>query len=659
MWVFVWDDRYPDVGSSAPFDSVLQPLLPELLREQELVETDTQANYELNCPPFVLQENPRTDRDASERQILDLYMPDYLMDPSGRMPGHGPGGTLTGVQRSLLRSDVSGSLRASRSRQRGDQGFAGDALRIRIDPCSGEISRSFRTLVWQRGAYTTPAGWTPTTGFARPVLRGDLLAQRGYVTHMVAASMGVPTLMAFGGIDPGSGGSTGGSGGSGGKRSDSGVHSTTLQQSAACENMRETVWAVRNELGAFYAQAHFQLMWMREAVGLSRDVALGEQLIQEDTEATEAMARQLELVGVTIREEMIKKRDRRLRQTLALHRAAELFKEAKQHWRGELIRQRVESLETLLSGSADVSAARVVAADRRGRNLRPADPQLLRDPEDIEGDVTDLPRSARWIEESRSIIDPNLLAATVDDRRQRNEDEGRHVAGVTLLPRGDQSGQSGYQARTLTEELPDLSKSIERARDMMDARIRQVEETERKRARLTPASGERGETKIELVWRTPPVPDWPVLRELALDDVLDPRMFQRMLLADLGFDPATAAPKGVKPFARQREEAKAKNQPKPAAAAPAPKRKAEPSGGGEKKKKKKTPEPAPKKAKKNPGASKGGGKEKEKKRKRSEKEDADDKKRGEKEDDEDKDDKDKRKKKKRKTAGKGGASKSK
>jgi len=52
VWVFVWDDRYPDVGSSAPFDSVLQPLMPELMWEQELVETDTQVRGSLPLPPF-------------------------------------------------------------------------------------------------------------------------------------------------------------------------------------------------------------------------------------------------------------------------------------------------------------------------------------------------------------------------------------------------------------------------------------------------------------------------------------------------------------------------------------------------------------------------------------------------------------------------------
>lgn len=84
-----------------------------------------------------------------------------------------------------MRSDVAGSIRASRSLARGDRGFAGNSMRMRIDPCGGEIKQVHRSLVWQRGAYTTPTGWLPTAGFARPTLRSDLLAQRAYVTQMV------------------------------------------------------------------------------------------------------------------------------------------------------------------------------------------------------------------------------------------------------------------------------------------------------------------------------------------------------------------------------------------------------------------------------------------------------------------------------------------
>lgn len=79
-------------------------------------------------------------------------------------------------------------------------------------------------------------------------------------------------------------------------------------------------------------------------------------------------------------------------------------------------------------------------------------------------------------------------------------------------------------------------------------------------SRLCVHTNLRGETKVELVWLSTPVPDWPMLRELALDDVLDPRVFQRTLLQYLGFDPFTASSKRAKPFARVDEQLK----PKPA-----------------------------------------------------------------------------------------------
>lgn len=89
VWVFVWEDKEPVLGLSAPFRSAIQPLLPELMREQELVEADTQANYELSYPPFVLQENPRSQNETPERQVIELYMNNYLGDPTGDTAGHG------------------------------------------------------------------------------------------------------------------------------------------------------------------------------------------------------------------------------------------------------------------------------------------------------------------------------------------------------------------------------------------------------------------------------------------------------------------------------------------------------------------------------------------------------------------------------------------
>lgn len=136
------------------------------------------------------------------------------------------------------------------------------------------------------------------------------------------------------------------------------------------------------------------------------------------------------------------------------------------------------------------------ARERRGEGLQPAATQQLRDPEDRQGDMTEMPRSKKWIETGQSSrIDPNERAEPLHDKRERTKAEGRRVAGSTLLPRGDESGRSGYERRALTEELPDLADALQKARDMVDARIEQMDRLRRGRERLAPASGERYELR--------------------------------------------------------------------------------------------------------------------------------------------------------------------
>lgn len=564
VWVFVWEDREPDIGSSAPFRSVILPLLPELMRERELVEADTQAHYELSSPAFVVQENPRRDLEARNRQMLELVIDDYIHDPFGSTPGHGPGGTVTGQQREFYRADLGGAMRASKSRQRGNSGFAGQSERIQIDPCTGDVVLVDRLLSWQRGVYMAPTGWTPTAGFPRPALRSDLLAHREYVGHMIAAALGVPVSIAF----EGSGFSRFSSGRNSSGRTGAGRGSNTLAtsamyQSQACDTMRDTIAAVRTELSAMFAQAHYVLLWKREALGLSKQVVLGERLIECDPDGSEAMARQLELVGDSLRFEWEVRRNKRLQETEALHRAAAIADQASKLWKDKVLKQSIATTMGIVAGvwdgslgfPGDMSMEAQNDRESRGERLEPVPESVLRDPED-DGDVTrppkqDLRPDAGCDGEGKEVqtdavrrgrkpyrIDPNELAEYEPDRRQRIREEGWDVSDWTLLPRGDSSGRSGYQRRALTEELPPFEDAIEEAQKLVDARLAQITETERLRSRITsPATGTRGDTKVELVWRSPPMPDWSVLRELALDGVMNRHLFQTMFLSHLGFSP--------------------------------------------------------------------------------------------------------------------------
>jgi hypothetical protein len=141
-------------------------------------------------------------------------------------------------------------------------------------------------------------------------------------------------------------------------------------------------------------------------------------------------------------------------------------------------------------------------------------------------------------------VNPNELSEWAVDRQERVEAVGWGHSDSTLLPPTDPSGASGYQRRGLTEELPSFQEAFDKAKEMVDARIEQIDRMRRLRSRMAPVSGERGDTKVELVWLSPPVPDWNLLREMVLDGLMSPQRFQRMTLAHLGFN-ASAMPELV------------------------------------------------------------------------------------------------------------------
>lgn len=555
VWVFVWEDREPIIGSSAPFSSVIQPLLPELFRERELVEDDTQAHHELSQPSMVLQENPRNKNDDAEsRRIVEYIVDDVLNDPYGYGAGHGPGGTLSRQQKQFGRQDLGAAIRARQAESRGLNGYRGETERIQLDPCTGEVVVVNRTTSWQRGSYVAPAGLMPTAGYARPNLRADLLAQREHVTHAVAAALGVPVSIAFTGhiSNPNTrrrGGSTTAS-----YQNRSGQGGGSME-SDACSAMRDTIASVRAELSDLFGQAHFHLIWRGEAVWLSRDVVLAEQMIEEDTDSTQAMARQLELMGSGLRREWQNRRNKRLRDTVATHRAVAIADQAQKLWKDALIHQRVTALLGIVSGTDHgsvgfpdgMSLEEVHRRQREGEGMPPVAPGLLRDVDD-DGDVAAPPRQTRSIdeqliaeeeEEMRRDPDPNTLAEYAREREERTRAEGNDVSGHTQMLVAEGTPHTRYERRALTEEPPRFEEILARATALVDARLDRMESVARMRDRLSAASGEKGDSKVELIWRVPPLPDWGLLRELTMDGVVNARMFQSMYLSHLGFNPTT------------------------------------------------------------------------------------------------------------------------
>lgn len=603
VFVFVWNRMPPNIGIPSQFNSVVLTLLPELMREIELVESDTQATYELNHPPFVIQENPRQYRDGDDTHILELNMGNYVRNPAGGDPGRGPGGTLSADQVRMQQKDIGGELRINRSLREASLRVApGESVRTRVDPCTGEPYVVDRTVLWQRGIYKVPTGWVPTTAFPKPALRNDLANQRADIMNRVAVTIGVPPLFVTGsGAGIGVSGTRSGTKGSQAAVGGASAAASAAQQSVAYETLRTTVSAIRDELSDLYGQAHYRLMWNREVMGMIGQLADAQRLYEAQGTDAQMVARTLELLGDSLAEQIRRRNHHQLYRMDAFAKAAAIADQASKLWRGEVLQNRVDALLNIVAGARSgtagfpdgMSLEEVGEREKRGgEGLRPRDPGVLRDPNDRRGDLTTADedydeegRKRKRKREQEAAIDPNELAETMSERRARTEAEGRPVHDSVLMHRGPPDGSAGYQRRALTEEIPSISKAMRKAREMIEARLEAERRLEGERQKLRPVSGRRGDTVVELVWLSRPVPDWALIEQMAANDELDLEVYRRMKLSHFGFDPVRDAPKDKKPFETVRELAKKPEPRAPAKPKPKPKAKAKAKEPAKKKQK--------------------------------------------------------------------------
>jgi len=572
--VFIWANAVPSIGDKFPFNTPLQSLLTDIYRERELVAGDTQATFELNVPPLILQENPRSDRSQDSQMIINHVIDETLNDPLGQGAGNGPGGTssLTPSQKAFRRFDSGGLVREYRNRLAADQEFARHGFRWEIDDHTGDLVEVQRTQNWQRAAYLTPSGWMATSAFVKPTLRTDLLAHREDLNQKVANAYGVPSSIAFGDTvgsrfaKKARGLSTHVSGGS------ASSHMGVGLEDDACDKMRKTIAKTRKELSDFYAFAHYRLIWNSEAFALSRDVAWGEHNLENDSESTLAMKRQLELMGKSLRVAWYANERKKIRETNALLRASMVAKLASKHWKDQILEREIDALKGIVSGLREDSseggylpAQSLHLMEKQGEGFTSMSTEVLRAPDD-DGDITDLPREERErerkqrklnptprapltheledearIEQERiqwSKMDPNRYAEQISDKVRRTRQEGRHVSGYTTMLVNPQSVDKTYQRRALTEELPSFTDALSKAEKIVSERIKAMKRLERKKKMLHPVSGDKGDGKVKLIWRIPPKPNWTSFGQATLDGIMNAKFFQYMYLLHMGFDPS-------------------------------------------------------------------------------------------------------------------------
>lgn len=530
VWVFVWADMEPLIGAPSPFNSSITAVFNRIMRTDNLVEMDMHGYYEMTHPPLVLQEHPRTDRSSVDREIYEFAAQHYIADPRGDGMGPaGPGGTMTGQQRYLAAQDTGAAVRSNQSVRAAIESTPG-TTQTRIDPTTGEIYTEEHTLLYERGYFRAPSGWVPTSSHARPMLRGDLLQIVEYNARSVAGAFGVPPLFINSGeTDVRSRRQFGTSSGS--------VTGGAVQYNAALENMRETVKRVRQQLTTLYELAHYHLIWDAERFNLSKRVAELECDIETRSSGCtdELVERKLELLGETLAEA---ERDRLLSRDddrAELERAAEIATIAQGIFRGKQMQKNIDAILGVVRRSTDMTLEEIGERERRGEGLLPADEGLLRDPDDVQGDLTQPPvKDARRKRGKKGKVDPNELASYMGDRPELYS---RVQVGPNTVQRKYWPGPGSMQD------------AIEEAAEIVDAR-RKLLEDQKELARMS--EGVRpgdGTPKIRLIFRSLPTPDWAMLRSMAADGILDADRLADMMLIDLGLDPKIyRPPKSVKPM---------------------------------------------------------------------------------------------------------------
>jgi hypothetical protein len=557
VWVFVWKNQFPYHGCSSPFNSVIISAFNEIMRVQELIEMDTQASYELSHPPLLTQDHARSGREVADRSVYEFATRQFVADPDGDdMMGIGPGGTMIGDGSINESRDQEREVRtersirsAIRSRRR--------MVQSRINPATGRFYTKDHTLLYERGNYPVPTGLNVVSSYPRPVLRGDLGQVVEYVYRNIAITFGVPPVFI-------NSGSTNVQGGAGNRRSSS--SSSSGDTDAAVENMRNTVMHVRNELAAMFAQAHYYLVWNTERINLAHHLAREEiECLEKTKECDQLMERQLELLGTELAEAVRERQIAEIRDRGDLMRAAQIVDQAGKLFRDERVSNHITSILGIVAGvtdgslgfPGDMTLEGVAERERRGEGFSPEDEGVLRHPDDIQGDLTRSPKKGR----KKPSVDPNELAEYPEDKRDRIEKEGLNTSGYTTVPFGSMEHQRTNLSRPVS-----VQEALAKAEEIVDRRLAILEESKRLdgvRGKFAPASGRRGDTKIELIFNSLPLPQWDTLRKMVLDHVLDPERYKEMLLTNMGLDPEMDGPPAhVKPLSSELEAAKPKENTK-------------------------------------------------------------------------------------------------
>jgi hypothetical protein len=196
VFVYAWPTLEPDVGTAAPFKSVISTIFLNLLETAEMWQNEIEGHYKMTHPTWVTEPN------LQSRGPADTVERDLLLSVTGQL---GPMESMEYYERSRLNAEMSIHMSSSIEKMNNmNSGVAQRRLGLKLDNTEAVQTRLHS---WQDNHYICPVGTKVTKG-PEARLRSDMAGIIHLKESQVAAVFGVPIPFFSGGKGSSSGSKT-------------------------------------------------------------------------------------------------------------------------------------------------------------------------------------------------------------------------------------------------------------------------------------------------------------------------------------------------------------------------------------------------------------------------------------------------------------------
>lgn len=226
VYVYAWPTLEPDIGSPAPFKSIMSTIFLILLENAEMWQNEIEGHYKLTHPTWVTEPDIRT------RGPEDMIEHDLMLSVTGQL---GPTESMEYYERARLNTEM--SVHISRNIQGMNEKNMGDSQRRLGMKWDNTLAVHKRLHSWQDNHYISPIGTKVGKG-PEAKLRNDLVNIDNLKATQISAVFGVPIPF-----------NSGARGMSGGSR-------TTLGSRLEGSTFRNSLVQMRRRVTAFFEEAY-------------------------------------------------------------------------------------------------------------------------------------------------------------------------------------------------------------------------------------------------------------------------------------------------------------------------------------------------------------------------------------------------------------------